>query len=216
MAVSFWQLPTAVDNLDNGAKGTVADDALCTRPNGIDHSRLLAIPTAEGTKAEGVAHPQHIVAIALFLLLGRRVELCFLKFQPLLELAIKIQCLTLVEIDADAIQLALEFHTVMVLQVVGVGTVAASRDALNEIIVAVLLLHLIVTHQHLSINSCGILSRTALVIKSHSVLFLLLGTQVGQEAELIESVILIEVVQLAWYLAAINGNNSRLHATVFL
>ena len=62
-------LPTTVVEFNDGAEGTVGDDALGAGAYGVDHCGLLAVPASEGAQSEGVAHPQHVVAIALCLLL---------------------------------------------------------------------------------------------------------------------------------------------------
>ena len=79
LAVSSWQLPTLVDDFDDGAQRTVRDDALGARLHRLDKGRLLAVPTTEGTKTEGLANPQHVVAITPFLLVVVGIELRFLQ-----------------------------------------------------------------------------------------------------------------------------------------
>ena len=149
----FVGLPTAIEHLDDGAQGAVGDDALCARANGGNHRRLLTVPTAKGTKSEGVAHPKHIVAIAFGLLFLGGIELGGLKFQPFLVLTVEVDGLSLVKIDADAVEFALEIHAMMMLDVIRVGTVATGRDGLNEVVVLVFFLHLIVADEHLRIDS---------------------------------------------------------------
>ena len=102
------------------------------------------------------------------------------------------------------------------LQVIGVSTVTACCDALNIIIVAVFLLHLVVAHQHLGIDAGRVLTRTALVEERHGVLLLLLGAQIGQKAQFVKNVILIQIVQLAWYFTTVDGDQSRMYVAVFL
>ena len=208
------ELPAAVDDLDDDAQGTVANDALGARADGVDHRGLLAVPAAEGTEAEGVAHPQHVVAIALSFLFGRGVELRLLQLQALLELAVEVERLALVEVDAYAVELALEVDTVVVLQVVGVGAVAARRDALDVVVVTVLLLHLVVTHEHLGIDARLVLTGLALAVEGHRVAALLARLQVDEEAELVVDVVLVEVVELAGHLLAIAGDESRAYVAV--
>ena len=90
-------LPVLVDYLDDGAQRSVGDDALRAAADGIDHRGLLSVPSTEGTESEGVAHPEHIVTIAFGLLLFRGVELRLLQFEALLELAVEVERLALVE-----------------------------------------------------------------------------------------------------------------------
>ena len=130
-----------------GTQGTVGDDALGATANGVYHRGLLTIPTSEGSQSEGVAYPQHIVAIAFGLLFFGGIELSILQFQAFLEFAVEVEGLTLVEIDADAVEFAFESHTVMVQDMIGVGTVASGRDGFQEVVVLVFLLHLTVTYE---------------------------------------------------------------------
>ena len=60
----------------------------------------------------------------------------------------------------------------------------------------VFLLHLAVTHEEVGIDAGWILTGLALGIEGHRELLLLFRLQVGQEAEFIETVVLIEVVEL--------------------
>ena len=189
--------PVLVDHLDDGAQRAIGDDALRAAGNGLDHRGLLSVPSSEGTESEGVAHPEHIVAIALGLLFLRGVELGLLQFEALLELAVEVERLALVEVDADAVVLAFEVDTVMVLDVIGVGTVAAGRDRLDEVVVLVLLLDLIVAQQHLGIDTCRIGDRLRCRIVFDRQDRCLPGFQVEQHTELVVDAILIEVVELA-------------------
>ena len=70
----------------------------------------------------------------------------------------------------------------MVLQVVGVGTVAASRNAFNEIVVAVFLLYLVVAHKHFSIHTSRVGTWLTIGIIRYLVLLFFLTLQVSQKA----------------------------------
>ena len=193
-------LPTSIHEFDDGAQGTVGDDALGAAANGFYHRGLLSVPSTEGTESEGVTHPQHIVAITLCLLSLRGIELRLLQFQAFLELTIEIDGLALVEVDADAIEFAFEFHPVMVQDMIGIGTVATGRDGFQEVVVLVFFLYLTISYEQVCIDTGRILTGLALGIEGHSVLFLLLRFQVCQETEFIEAVVLIQVVELTGYL----------------
>ena len=91
----------------------------------------------------------------------------------------------------------------MVLDVIGVGTVATGRDRLDEVVVLVLLLHLVVAEQHLGIDACRILSLLFLSTERYREGSALMSLQVEEEAELVEDAILIEVVELAGYFLVI-------------
>ena len=117
-------LPISVNHFDDGAEGAVADDALGARAYGFDKGRFCAVPSTECPESEGLTHPQHVVAITLCLLFGIGVELSVLQFQSLLVFSIEVECLTGIEIDADAVQFAFEINTVVVLDVIGIGSIA--------------------------------------------------------------------------------------------
>ena len=111
-------LPASVNDLDDGAQRPVGDNALGAAAHRFNHRGLLAIPSSESAQTEGVAHPEHIVAIALLLLLVACIELSVFKFQSFLELSVEVERLPLVEVDAYAVQFALEVDAVVVLQIV--------------------------------------------------------------------------------------------------
>ena len=189
-------LPVAVDQFDDGAQRTIGDDALSEAAHGFDHRGLLSVPATEGAKSEGVTHPQHIVAIAGSLLLLGGIELGFLQFEPFLELAVDIRRLALIEVDADGVVLALEVDTVVVLDMIGVSTIAARRDCLNKVVVLVLLLHFAIAQEHVSIDTGRIGLWAAEGIISETIRPRGLGGQVDEKAEFIVRAVLIEVVEL--------------------
>ena len=208
-------LPTSIHEFDNGAQGTVGDDALGAAANGFYHRGLLSVPSTEGTESEGVSHPQHIVAITFSLLFLRGIELRLLQFQALLELTIEIDGLALVEVDADAIEFAFEFHPVMVQDMIGIGAVATGRDGFQEVVVLVFFLYLTISYEQVCIDTGRILTGLALGIEGHRVWLLLLRLQVCQETEFIEVVILIHVVELAGDFFIASLDECRLYLTIF-
>ena len=121
-------MPPTIDEFDDGAQGTIRDDALRARLDGFYVCGLLSVPSAEGTQSEGLTHPKHVVAIALLLLLLVRIELRLFELQPFLELSVEVECLACIELNTDAVQLAFEVDTMMVLQVVSIGSIASGGD----------------------------------------------------------------------------------------
>ena len=85
----------------------------------------------------------------------------------------------------------------MVLDMVGVGTVATGGDRLDEVVVFVLLLHLVVAQEHICIDAGRVGAWLALGKERHFVQFRFIAVEVCQEAEFVEGVVLIEVVELA-------------------
>ena len=80
----------------------------------VEHYGLLAVPSAERSEAEGIAHPKHIVAEAQSLLFVVGLELCLSEFQAFAVFAVDVYRLAMVEIDAVAHQFALEGCPVVV------------------------------------------------------------------------------------------------------
>ena len=208
LGVGCWWLPAFVDDLDDGAQRTVGDDALGTALDGRYMCGLLAVPTSEGTETEGLSHPEHIVAIAFCLLIFVGIELRLFQFQLFLELAIEVESLPFVEVDADAIELAFEVDTMVVLDIIGVGGIATSGDRLDVIVLLVLLqvLVLAVAQHHLCEDTSRVGTWLTLGEERHGVLLLLVALKIDQETELVEGLILIEVVELAGYLLAVDGD----------
>ena len=99
-------LPSSVEYLDDSSQWSVGDDTLGAASYWVYHRRLLTVPASEGTKSEGVAYPQHVVAITLCLLFLGGIKLCCFQFQTFLEFSVEVEGLTLVEIDAYTIELS--------------------------------------------------------------------------------------------------------------
>ena len=216
LAVSSWQLPTLVDDFDDGAQRTVRDDALGARLHRLDKGRLLAVPTTEGTKTEGLANPQHVVAIASLLLVVVGIELRFLQFQLFFELAIEVERLTGIEIDTDAVQLALEVHAVVVLDIIGIGRIATSRQRFDIVVLLVLLQLFVlgIAQHHLCKYAGRIWARLTLVVERHAVLLFLLLVDISQKAQLVEGLVLVEVVQLTGHFLSVQRYQCRTHFTI--
>ena len=102
------------------------------------------------------------------------------------------------------------------LDIVRVGAIASGRNALNEIIVAILLLYLIIANQHLGKHTSGIGAGLTIGIKRHLILLRFLALQISQETELVEGVVLVEIVELTRYLVAIGGNQGRTDIAISL
>ena len=104
----------------------------------------------------------------------------------------------------------------MVLQIVGVGAIATYCNRFDIVVVLVLLLHLVVAHQHLGKHTgrvfCGLVAGIAKQL--YLVLLLLLGLQVDQEAQLVEHLVLIEVVELTRYLLTTTGDQRTAHLAI--
>ena len=97
------------------------------------------------------------------------IELGLLQFQAFLELTIEVDGLAFVEIDADAIEFAFKFHTVMMQDMIGVGAIATGSDGLQEVVVLVFLLHLTIAHEQFCIDAGWILTGRAFSIEGHRV-----------------------------------------------
>ena len=177
---------------------------------------FMAVPTSEGTETEGLAYPQHIVAIAFRLLILIGIELRLFKFQLFLELAIAVERLTFVEVDTDAIELAFEVDTMMMLDVVGIGSIATGGNRLNEIVLLILLQALVlgVAQHHLREDAGRVGARLTLGKELHRVLLLLLAFEVDEKTELVESLVLIEVIELTGDLLTIDGDEGRTNITI--
>ena len=216
LAVSSWQLPTLVNDFDDSAQRSVRDDALRARLDRFNKSRLLAVPSAERSQSECLTNPKHIVTVAHFLLVVVGIELCFLQLQLLLELTVEIQRLAGVEVDADTVQLTLEVDTMVVLDIIGVGRIATSRNRFDIVVLLVLFQLLIfgVAQYHFGKDASRIGTRFAFVHQRNGVLLLLFFVKIGQKAELVEGLVLIEVVQLTGYLLSVQGDQSRLYLTI--
>ena len=142
------------------------------------------------------------------------VKLCGLQLQSFLEFAVEVECLTFIEIDADTVEFTFKIDAVMVLDIVGVGTVTADSDGLQKVIMFVLLVHLVIADQHLGIDAGRILSGDTRAEKGDGVLFLLLTFKIDKEAEFIKSLVLIEVIELAGYLLTISSDEGRADLSV--
>ena len=94
------------------------------------------------------------------------------------------------------------------LDVVRVSAIATNGYRLNEIVVLVLLLNLIVAHKHLCKYAGRILGwlKLRVVEKFNLILFVLFAFKIGQKTEFVEYLVLVEVVELAWYLFALACN----------
>ena len=104
----------------------------------------------------------------------------------------------------------------MVLDVVGIGCVATSRQRFDVVVLLVLLQFLVlgIAQYHLSKDAGRVGARFPFVHQCHRVLLLLLLVKIGQEAELIEGFILVEVVQLARYLLTVQSDQCRQYLPV--
>ena len=104
----------------------------------------------------------------------------------------------------------------MVLDVVGIGCVATSRQRFDVVVLLVLLQFLVlgIAQYHLSKDAGRVGARFPFVHQCHRVLLLLLLVKIGQEAELVEGFILIEVVQLTGNLLSVQGDQCRMHLTI--
>ena len=211
LGVGCWWLPTLINYFDDGAEGTVGDDALSAALDGRYMRGLFAVPTSEGTETEGLTYPQHIVAIAFRLLILIGIELRLFQLQLFVELAIEVERLSFVKVDTDAVEFAFEIDTMMMLDIIGIGGIATSCDRFDEVVLLVFLQTLVlgVAQYHFRKNAGGVGARFALSKERHRVLFLLLAFEVGQKAELVEGLVLIEIVELARYLLTVDGDECR-------
>ena len=149
-------------------------------------------------------------------MVGVGIELCLLQFQLLIELAVEVERLAGIKVDSDAVQLALKVDTVMVLHVVGIGRVTTGRQRFDVVVLLVFfqLLVLGVAQHHFCIYAGRVGTRLALGIEGDGVLLLSLLVEVGQKAELVEGVVLIEVVQLAGNLLPVQGDQRRAYLAI--
>ena len=104
----------------------------------------------------------------------------------------------------------------VVLQIVRVGAVATCRHRLDEVVVTVLFLHLVITHQHLRIHAGWILSRLSLAIERYRVALFLSSFQVAEEAQLVHDIILVQIVQLARHFLVATCYQGRAYVAVVL
>ena len=171
---------------------------MCAAANGFYKRRALSVPASEGSQTKGLSHPQHVVTIALRFLFGGSIELGVFQLQPFLELTIEVEGLARIEIDTDGIQLTLETHAVMVLYIIGVGSVATCRDSFQEVVLLVLLQRLVfgVGHEHLRINTGRVGTGLTRCEQRHLIAFLLAFLQIDQKTQLVERLVLIQVVEL--------------------
>ena len=97
-----------------------------------------------------------------------------------------------------------------------VGTIATGCDRLDVVVVLVFLLDLVVAQQQLGKHASWILSRLKLSVRveCNLILLALFAFKIGQETEFIECVVLIEIVELTWNLAAIAGNNGATYIAI--
>ena len=82
----------------------------------------------------------------------------------------------------------------MVLYVIGVGTIATGGDRLDEVVVLVFLLDLVVADQHFSKNPGRIGTWLPFIEELDFIFLCLFPFQVGQEAQLVVGLVLIEVI----------------------
>ena len=96
----------------------------------------------------------------------------------------------------------------MVLQIIGVGGIATGGNRLDIVVLLVLLqlLVLAVAHHHLCIDAGRVGTRLTFCIERHRIALLLFLVKVGQETELVEDFVLVEIIQLARYLLTCAGN----------
>ena len=100
--------------LDDSLVGAILNNAFRAPLHRFDEGGEAVDEAAQRPYGNGRPGPEYVVAIARTDVLGCGVELCVLQLQPLVTLAINVNGLTMVEIDAIAHQVALEGRAVVV------------------------------------------------------------------------------------------------------
>ena len=104
----------------------------------------------------------------------------------------------------------------VVLYIIGIGRIATSRQRFDIVVLLVLLQLLVlgIAQHHLCKHACCIWTRLALIVERHAVLLFLFLVDIGQEAQLVEGLVLIEVVQLAGHFLPVQRYQCRTHFTI--
>ena len=133
-----------------------------------------------------------------------------------MELAIEVEGLTSIEVNADAIKLALKVDTMMVLNIIGISSIATSSKLFDVVVLLVFLQCLIlgIGQHHFCISTGRVGARLAFVHQRNGVFLLLLLAKIGQEAKFVEGVVLIQVIQLTRNLFARQVDKGRAHFTI--
>ena len=82
------------------------------------------------------------------------------------------------------------------LQVVRVSAVASRGDGLDKVVVLVFLLHLVVANQHFGKHAGRVFGRLVAQVgkQLYLVLQLLFALQIGQKAQLVEHLVLVQII----------------------
>ena len=187
--------PTFVRHLNNRAERATRKNPLCAVQHVAQHCGLLAVVAAQRAQSEGVAHPENVVARSCLLLSFVRIKLRLAQLKSLVALAIDVDGLPVVEINAVGHQFVFKGCPVVVQLVVGVHTVVNGKTRDVQVL-PVLLLYLLVGQQHLHIHRR---LRLSLPLLSHlnGENLRLARSKAGEETQLVGRAVLIEVVQLA-------------------
>ena len=195
-------VPAVVNNLDDGAQGTIGQDAQRAAIDVVEHHGLCAVPSAQRSQSEGGTYPQHVVAVARGFLQAVRIELRVVQLESLVVLAVDVNRLPVVEIDAVGHEAVFECRTVMVQLPVGVGA-SLYGQATDVKVLLVFLLDFLVRQEHLRIDLRLVGAGSALAEQLYGECAALLCLQVSQEKQLVEASVAVEIVQLAGNLLSV-------------
>ena len=207
--------PAIVHHLDDGTERTFGDDSLLLIFHIIEEQLLLAVPSAEGTQSVGVAHPEAVVARTCLQLFLRRIELGVLYHQPLVHLAIEVDGLPVVEIDAHRHQVALEAYAMRMYIMVYILRLLVEGDAAQIDVLLVLGEFLVLARQtEFGESACRIVGLLAIGKQLDMIILGFLLAEVYQETELVVGAVAIGIVELRWYFLAIHRHHGSLDVAI--
>ena len=158
---------------------------------------ILAVPATQGSQSVGISHPEAVVARTSLELFFGWIELCVVDYQSLVDLAVEVDGLSLVEIDAHGNQFTLEADTVGMNIVIDILGLLVEGDASQIDVLFVLGKFLVLARQTEFGEGTGrILRLFALSKELHLAVLGFLLAEIEQEAEFIVGTVAVGVVEL--------------------
>ena len=206
--------PTIIHHFDDGTERTFGDNSLLLILHIVEMQLVLTVPSTQGAQSVSISYPKAVVARTSLKLFFGWIELGIIDNQSLVNLAIEVDGLTIVEIDTHGNQLALKADAMRMHIVIHILGLLVERDAAQIDVLLVLCQLLVLARQAKFGKGTGrILCLLALLIELHLIGLGLLLAKVNQEAEFIVDAIAIGVVELGRNLLAIHLNHGTLNST---
>ena len=207
--------PTIVYHLYDSTQRTFRDDTLLLILQLVEKQRLIAIPSSQSTQAVCIANPKTVISRTSSQLLFGWIELGVLDHQSLVDFSIKVDGLSIVEIDSHRHQVALETYTMGMNEVKTVlGFLVKGEASQVDVLLILCQLLVLARHNEFGKGASGISRLFAFGKQLNGIDFCFLLAKICEETEFIVGTITVGIIQLGWYLLTINRDHCPIHLAI--